>query len=83
MERTGRKRSTRSSASETDSHDLNRFVQAQEDDYEQALSEIAASRKRTHWMWYIFPQLDGLAFNSTSKRSRSLDRSPSPRLAVQ
>ena len=51
-----------------DPHDLNRFVQAQADDYEQALSEIVDGRKRTHWMWYIFPQIDGLAFSSTSKR---------------
>jgi uncharacterized protein (DUF1810 family) len=51
-----------------DPFDLNRFVRAQEDDYEQALSEIRAGRKRTHWMWYIFPQIDGLAFSSTSQR---------------
>jgi uncharacterized protein (DUF1810 family) len=51
-----------------DPHDLNRFLQAQEDDYEQALSEIKSGRKRSHWMWYIFPQIDGLAFSSTSKR---------------
>ena len=50
-----------------DPHDLNRFVEAQEDDYERALSEIAGGRKRTHWMWYIFPQIDGLAFSSISK----------------
>lgn len=51
-----------------DPHDLKRFVQAQEDDYEQVLSEIVGGRKRTHWMWYIFPQIDGLAFSTTSKR---------------
>jgi uncharacterized protein (DUF1810 family) len=51
-----------------DPYNLNRFVQAQEDDYEQALSEIRSGKKRTHWMWYIFPQIDGLAFSSTSKR---------------
>jgi uncharacterized protein (DUF1810 family) len=50
-----------------DPHDLDRFVRAQEDDYEQALAEIRAGRKRSHWMWYIFPQIDGLAFSSTSK----------------
>jgi uncharacterized protein (DUF1810 family) len=50
-----------------DPHDLNRFLQAQEGDYEQALSEIKSGRKRSHWMWYIFPQHDGLAFSSTSK----------------
>jgi len=51
-----------------DPYNLNRFVQAQEDDYERALSEIRSGKKRTHWIWYIFPQLDGLAFSSTSKR---------------
>jgi uncharacterized protein (DUF1810 family) len=50
-----------------DPYDLSRFIRAQQDDYEQALSEIANGQKRTHWMWYIFPQFDGLAFSSTSK----------------
>jgi uncharacterized protein (DUF1810 family) len=53
--------------SSDDPYDLTRFVRAQEQDYEQALSEIRSGRKRTHWMWYIFPQIDGLAFSSTSK----------------
>src|ERR1700758_4986320 len=58
-----------------DPYNLHRFLQAQEDDYEQALSEIARGRKRTHWMWYIFPQFDGLAFSPTSKHYaiKSLD----------
>lgn len=51
-----------------DLYDLNRFLQAQETDYERALSEIRNGRKRSHWMWYIFPQLDGLGFSQTSKR---------------
>lgn len=50
------------------SANLNRFVEAQEADYERALSEIVGGRKRTHWMWYIFPQIDGLGFSSISKR---------------
>jgi uncharacterized protein (DUF1810 family) len=50
-----------------DPYDLRRFLQAQEDDYDQALSEIRSGRKRTHWMWYIFPQIDGLAVSSTAK----------------
>jgi uncharacterized protein (DUF1810 family) len=50
-----------------DQYDLSRFVQAQADDYERALQEIRDGRKCTHWMWYIFPQLDGLAFSSTAK----------------
>lgn len=58
-----------------DPYDLNRFVEAQEDDYERALEEIVAGRKRTHWMWYIFPQIDGLGFSSMSQRFsiKSLD----------
>jgi uncharacterized protein (DUF1810 family) len=51
----------------TDPYNLARFVRAQETAYTQALSEIRSGRKVTHWMWYIFPQLDGLAFSSTSK----------------
>lgn len=41
-------------------YDLSRFHKAQEGDYRQALSEIKAGRKRSHWIWYIFPQLKGL-----------------------
>ncbi|MGP0065264.1 MAG: DUF1810 domain-containing protein [Isosphaeraceae bacterium] len=51
-----------------DPHDLDRFVRAQASDYERALSEIRSGRKRSHWMWYIFPQFDGLGFSSTSKQ---------------
>ena len=51
-----------------DPYNLDRFVQAQQGDYEQALSEIRSGRKRSHWMWYIFPQFDGLGFSPTSKR---------------
>jgi uncharacterized protein (DUF1810 family) len=50
------------------SYNLSRFVQAQDEDYERALGEIRSGRKQSHWMWYIFPQFDGLAFSSTSKR---------------
>ena len=51
-----------------DPHNLSRFVRAQADDYEHALAEIRSGRKRSHWMWYIFPQFDGLGFSSTSRR---------------
>lgn len=47
--------------------DLKRFLDAQEEDFEIALSEIQNGRKRSHWMWYIFPQIDGLGFSYTSK----------------
>jgi len=50
-----------------DPHQLIRFVQAQEGEYDRALGEIESGRKRSHWMWYIFPQFDGLGFSSTSK----------------
>ncbi len=53
---------------QVDPHDLNRFVQAQQDCYERALSEIRSGRKRSHWMWYIFPQIDGLGVSATSRR---------------
>jgi uncharacterized protein (DUF1810 family) len=51
-----------------DPHNLERFVEAQEDGYQQALSEIASGRKRSHWMWFIFPQFEGLGTSSTSRR---------------
>lgn len=49
------------------SYDLNRFITAQERSYDAALSEIRSGRKRTHWMWYIFPQIDGLGRSSTAQ----------------
>ena len=51
-----------------DPFDLDRFVSAQDGVYETALAEVRAGRKRTHWMWYVFPQLDGLGFSPTAKR---------------
>ena len=59
----------------SDPHDLNRFVRAQEGDYVRALSEIRAGQKRSHWMWYIFPQIAGLGFSAVSVRYsiKSLD----------
>jgi uncharacterized protein (DUF1810 family) len=48
--------------------DLDRFVQAQEDVYEDALAELKAGRKRTHWMWFVFPQLAGLGRTATAQR---------------
>ena len=46
---------------------LRRFVEAQKNDYEEALFEIKSGRKRSHWMWYVFPQFAGLGFSSTSQ----------------
>lgn len=43
-----------------DKYDLNRFLKAQETNYQNALQELKNGRKRTHWIWYILPQIDGL-----------------------
>lgn len=48
-------------------YDLNRFLKAQDRDYADALAEIKAGHKRSHWIWYIFPQVKGLGFSSTSE----------------
>lgn len=50
-----------------DPHNLKRFLDAQERDYHIALQEIKNGEKRSHWMWYIFPQLKGLgkSYNSS------------------
>lgn len=47
--------------------DLTRFLDAQDTAYQQALAEIQAGRKRSHWMWFIFPQIQGLGFSQISK----------------
>ena len=46
---------------------LERFVKAQKYAYDPALREIRSGRKRSHWMWYIFPQLQGLGYSSTAQ----------------
>jgi uncharacterized protein (DUF1810 family) len=46
---------------------LERFKKAQEGDYETALNEIKSGRKRSHWMWYIFPQISGLGMTEISR----------------
>ncbi|GAA4325968.1 DUF1810 domain-containing protein [Mucilaginibacter gynuensis] len=47
--------------------DLKRFLDAQFRDYATAFTEIKSGRKKSHWMWYIFPQIDGLGFSSMAK----------------
>lgn len=49
-------------------YDLNRFISAQKDSYATALSEIKAGYKRSHWMWYIFPQIAGLGHSWMAKQ---------------
>jgi uncharacterized protein (DUF1810 family) len=58
-----------------DPHDLNRFIEAQQGIYEQALAEIRDGSKESHWMWFIFPQFAGLGLSATSQRYaiKSLD----------
>jgi uncharacterized protein (DUF1810 family) len=48
--------------------DLERFITAQEKQYPAALAEIKNGRKESHWMWFVFPQIDGLGFSSLSKK---------------
>jgi len=50
-----------------DTFDLSRFTSAQDNIYGSVLTELRNGRKRTHWMWYIFPQVDGLGHSATSK----------------
>jgi len=55
--------------------DLERFIDAQADSHDRALAEIRNGRKRTHWMWFIFPQIAGLGHSAMAQRFaiRSLD----------
>ncbi|WFU44839.1 DUF1810 domain-containing protein [Bradyrhizobium sp. CB82] len=52
----------------SDPFDLERFVQAQNDVYPGVVRELSAGRKRSHWMWFIFPQVAGLGFSAMSQR---------------
>lgn len=47
-----------------DPFNLNRFETAQEPTYDRALQELQSGQKRTHWMWFVFPQIDGLGKSS-------------------
>ncbi len=51
-----------------DPHDLQRFVDAQAHTYDQALAELRAGQKRTHWMWFVFPQIAGLGRSGMAQR---------------
>ncbi|MDI3536875.1 MAG: hypothetical protein PWP16_1562 [Eubacteriaceae bacterium] len=53
---------------------LERFLKAQEGAYDQALREIKSGRKQSHWMWYIFPQIQGLGRSSMAKYYAIRDR---------
>jgi uncharacterized protein (DUF1810 family) len=51
-----------------DPHDLQRFVEAQDPVIEQVKDELRSGRKRTHWMWFVFPQVAGLGSSQTARR---------------
>ena len=50
------------------SFDLQRFVDAQAQTYDQALAELRGGQKRTHWMWFVFPQVAGLGRSGMAQR---------------
>jgi uncharacterized protein (DUF1810 family) len=56
----------RAAADAADPYGLSRFVEAQDRHYEHALAEIRSGRKRSHWMWFVFPQFDGLGSSATA-----------------
>ena len=51
-----------------DLHDLQRFVTAQEGSYDRALAELRRGRKTSHWMWFVFPQVQGLGRSPVARR---------------
>ncbi|WP_058366525.1 DUF1810 domain-containing protein [Haloparvum sedimenti] len=51
-----------------DPHDLQRFVEAQEPVIDQVKTELRSGRKRTHWMWFVFPQVAGLGSSRMARR---------------
>lgn len=70
-------------------HNLKRFIDAQLNTYDRALSEIKNGKKHSHWMWYIFPQINGLGRSSTAKlyaissREEAIDFFQHPILGVR
>lgn len=52
----------------SDPFDLQRFVDAQERIYPRVVSELRSGRKQSHWMWFIFPQIEGLGFSAMAQR---------------
>ncbi len=53
---------------------LSRFIDAQEATYGRALAEIQSGEKTTHWMWFVFPQIDGLGSSPVAKRFAISDK---------
>ena len=53
--------------SEQDTFNLERFITAQDPVFEEVLAELRSGRKRTHWIWFVFPQIGGLGFSPISQ----------------
>ncbi len=51
-----------------ETHDLRRFIDAQAPVFDAVTAELAAGRKRSHWMWFVFPQIAGLGFSAMAQR---------------
>ncbi len=56
-----------SASDRRDPYELNRFISAQESVYDRVLAELRGGLKRSHWMWFIFPQIDGLGHSPTTR----------------
>jgi uncharacterized protein (DUF1810 family) len=56
-----------SASDRRETYDLNRFISAQEGVFVRALAELRDGLKRSHWMWYIFPQIEGLGHSPTTR----------------
>jgi uncharacterized protein (DUF1810 family) len=52
---------------DNDPYSLSRFINAQETIFEVVLAELRSGQKRSHWMWFIFPQIEGLGHSPTSR----------------
>jgi uncharacterized protein (DUF1810 family) len=59
---------TREARTMSDPYHLQRFVDAQDSVYANVVKELTAGRKRSHWMWFIFPQIEGLGFSAMAQR---------------
>jgi uncharacterized protein (DUF1810 family) len=52
----------------SDPYDLQRFVEAQNPVYDQVCAELRAGRKKSHWMWFVFPQIEGLGSSPLARK---------------
>jgi len=60
-------RTASNTISQDDPFDLGRFISAQDEIYDRVLAELRSGQKRSHWMWFIFPQIEGLGYSSTTQ----------------